>query len=950
MANSKNTIQNIPLTGQLCLNTLKTDVTQFEGYNEKNTTVFGGELTPLWKKKSEITSERESYTIYNSKGHSFTIKPRSPSDSRFCLWNNQTDKEVFGPYNNRNPGYLTSYDCPYTTKLELPSEAVWGGMFLLTKRELLEAYVDRAGLFYYRILAIGHEDGDSYPYWADKEIDKAINDVPWETKKLLTDVYSHTFKSYAITAKASYGELHLYILYTDLLREKLHLGAYLFRSNQEGGLDLFHQGNVIVPLDSNSHSFFGAQAPNPAILSVGANDTLYVAVTNQENGDISKVGVNEPLEFFKADFGQTGSEQWSSTILESDYFCPMTLYSGGSFSADTHFPKVSGVPGIEAETNSLNPYVAQKAFWFSTDIKNMTHFERVIPGQNQNYNNYFVTGHDGNGFIPGIMGTLPSDSASTVTYPYCFYLRDGHLTAITYGGIHISAPTSFSNNYVSTSLFQGSVAPCAGISYKSGNDWYFFAQLSLSGTRLFSRNTSQALKDGCVIDNRYILMLSSDSDKTFIFDIEKEQIVDVGSSLGYVNTGVPRGYDGATETTTCIYASGYNAGYTITGDSFIGFLENPTVMSYFPPELNGFAYSGGYRRGVQSYFGFGDTVQSAKYIGTDSEFMGTVYPIDPNGNVILPFALNNKIVNGFSNNDMIILNGVAYPMMYYNNNQKLYSYQLLAGIDGITGVFSLQGQRYLFDDNNIYTANFDNGVVSIVHPVCYKKSLVYLGSLPRAAIFYSFYNKTFYQFTGDAIVSKMFEANDINEIYSVAQNPATLSLWICSDQGVYVLSDNDMFKLEYNSHDVFFYKNKTNIVSADENGTTTSNIISFYKLEDGQTEQPIRLHTKYYGLGGELKATYDCWYIRLHNKDHKAGKLKLKVNTITNTSFETEEKTFDIEPSMYDGNDTIFIRYQPKYQSAVATQLELESDIAIYQISLGVNTTDAVAQQSKFNF
>ena len=53
---------------------------------------------------------------------------------------------------------------------------------------------------------------------------------------------------------------------------------------------------------------------------------------------------------------------------------------------------------------------------------------------------------------------------------------------------------------------------------------------------------------------------------------------------------------------------------------------------------------------------------------------------------------------------------------------------------------------------------------------------------------------------------------------------------------------------------------------------------------------------------------------------------------------------------MYDVNNQVYIRYQPKYQTAVAMQLELESDIAIYQISLGVNATDTVTQQSKFNF
>ena len=42
MANSKNTIQNIPLAAPLNMNMLKTEVKQFNGYNEKNSTVFGG--------------------------------------------------------------------------------------------------------------------------------------------------------------------------------------------------------------------------------------------------------------------------------------------------------------------------------------------------------------------------------------------------------------------------------------------------------------------------------------------------------------------------------------------------------------------------------------------------------------------------------------------------------------------------------------------------------------------------------------------------------------------------------------------------------------------------------------------------------------------------------------------------------------------------------------------
>ena len=60
MANAKNTIQNIPLVGNLNLNTLKTDVSQFQGFNNKNSTVFGGELSPLYKSYNDFGKQFDS--------------------------------------------------------------------------------------------------------------------------------------------------------------------------------------------------------------------------------------------------------------------------------------------------------------------------------------------------------------------------------------------------------------------------------------------------------------------------------------------------------------------------------------------------------------------------------------------------------------------------------------------------------------------------------------------------------------------------------------------------------------------------------------------------------------------------------------------------------------------------------------------------------------------------
>ena len=61
------------MNGTLNMNTLKTEVKQFEGFNEKNSTVFGGTLSPFFDKTTTLGNEDNSYTIFNSKGVPYTL-------------------------------------------------------------------------------------------------------------------------------------------------------------------------------------------------------------------------------------------------------------------------------------------------------------------------------------------------------------------------------------------------------------------------------------------------------------------------------------------------------------------------------------------------------------------------------------------------------------------------------------------------------------------------------------------------------------------------------------------------------------------------------------------------------------------------------------------------------------------------------------------------------------
>jgi hypothetical protein len=566
------------------------------------------------------------------------------------------------------------------------------------------------------------------------------------------------------------------------------------------------------------------------------------------------------------------------------------------------------------------------------------------------FSSKYLTGHDGNYYLPGIktMSSYPTDVVAPGWSNIQSYYLNGALYALSIMGRLISTPGSIKAN-------ECSVRSHESITCKNKDGiWQTFTYTDKADNYDFNYIINNFHK--ICINNRYIPILG----RYDLYDVETKKIIRVDlSSIDTIIPGIPDNGE-AIETTGLIYAAGFNVNYPISGIPFTSLLMNPKVMIGVPSNFVG-SWSGGRYHHWTSlvtnlcdiFYSLGDEVQSAAYQGGNSEFANTVYPIDINGNIIYPITWNSEVINGYSNNDLIKEDDTAYPLIYWNNNQKMYSYYLLSSMEGITGAFALQGQQYTLDDSNIYNVQFSNGLVQNVTTVCYKKNMQFLGTLPTSAVFYSKYNKTFYQFTGDNILTKMFEANDINEIKMVGQNPSTLSLWICTDNGVYVLSDTDMFKLDFEAEDIYFNEEKTIIVTdelIEDTHKWVENDISLYDIGDEAEEKPIKLATKYYGLGAELKANMDCWYIRLHNADHKNGKLKLKVNTITNTSFETEEKTFDINKNMYDVNNQVYIRYQPKYQTAVAMQLELESDIAIYQISLGVNATDAVAQQSKFNF
>lgn len=910
MANSKNTIQNIPLTGPLCLNTLKTDVTQFEGYNEKNSTVFGGELTPIRSKETTLGNKDSTYTIFNSKGEPFNFDLAHAS------------------VRDKNGTFLFNFSIPAELEDCAPADAYWYAFITGYKGDFIgQVYIDKTGKVWLRYTYSWNRAGSS-PSFSYSSI-----------AELLTKSYERLW-SFNIDLTSD---------------ELLSVDAKVYYNDSDGDDD-----GINFVMSFHTQTKYYICGFNNAFTS-RLNPWVYPSECWTLTGSLSNLTssaftVVSPVANSSNAFVSFVPFSGKKTVVGTEQATLLTITVSGHQITDARKEQVAyyynskgnqinlterPVTPAQATTKTIEVY-PEFAIMVCEDSSDRVNLN-IMPGLQ---GTAVHSGHDGDYFIPGVKSNDFKD-----------YYIDGSFYAATFLWRLIRQPGVLKLPFFYR-VNDGINTTDSAVSFKDENEkWHTYFNINTATQQAFNTDLfRKSFEKFAILDKRYVPYV--DGRKIGgLYDIEEKKFIK--ARLDYIDALIPYTLyvDPALPTTGVVYASGYNVNYPITNNPFIGHLMNPKVITDFPAKFNSTDPAYEYVKfwpnpnseRIEYFYSVGDNVQSAEYHGNNAEFDGTIYPIDSNGNIIYPITWESKIINGYSNNDLIKEGSTGYPLIYWNNNQKMYAYYLLSSMENIEGAFSLQGQQYTFDKDSIYNVQFSNGVIQNVNAVCYKKNMMFLGTLPTSAVFYSTFNKTFYRFTGDAILSKMFEASDIDEIKFVGQNPSSLSLWICTDKGVYVMSDTDMFKLDYDVTDIYFEESKAILVTE---GTTNwiENDISLYDIGDDATETPIKLHTKFYGIGAEMKATYDCWYIRLHNKDHKAGKLKLKVNTITNTAFETEEKTYNIEPSMYDSNDTVFIRYQPQYQSAVATQLELESDIAIYQISLGVNATDAVAQQSKFNF
>lgn len=341
----------------------------------------------------------------------------------------------------------------------------------------------------------------------------------------------------------------------------------------------------------------------------------------------------------------------------------------------------------------------------------------------------------------------------------------------------------------------------------------------------------------------------------------------------------------------------------------------------------------------------------------DSNLVNTTYLID---SLYYTPAITMEFKETYSNKNLVYYDKMIYSLRYYGDERKeKLIYPLLTQYFGIDDIFVIQGQRYFIQNNKIYSFSLtaDDEIMDSIVFITNIQGLEFKTNTTREAYFWSKNDSSLYIFNADNILRKAYTATEINDIYNAIYYPSLDATIFSTNIGLLCISDRfGMFVIPNDSvdpKDKLYLNTKGYITLFNDN----ESLIDYYNLwfiDSAWEKLPIKLSTKFYGLGSNLISITDTWYFRLfadkslYNDMNypRTGEIKLSVDVLTDRGLSTESKTINIDEKDWDSlTDTVYLRYQPKLQRGVGISINVESPFAIGY--LGVGTTPETLQLSK---
>ena len=338
-----------------------------------------------------------------------------------------------------------------------------------------------------------------------------------------------------------------------------------------------------------------------------------------------------------------------------------------------------------------------------------------------------------------------------------------------------------------------------------------------------------------------------------------------------------------------------------------------------------------------------DAVRQVKK-DNDLIYYNAVYPLYNTNYMMRGPSLFAEFVNSGNNQDYMIENDVGYQVLYENVEPMLLT-ATTGDIYGIESIFVIQSMPYAVIDGKIYSLSYLNGVYQGMDCIINVKGMKYIGSIPTKAYFYSPNNRAIYVFTGDANLTKVKDASAIDDIYYITFNSATQTIYMATNNGLYMLSDNSSYRQDWGTIDnvTFQTDGSSSVVVRTDDGYKLYRL--YYEDAEGRKTNKVILNTGLLGAGEGKVFTIDKYNINLFSDQRRNGKLQITSYVLQDNgqiAETTEEKTINSS----DWDDEFFckqIDYTPPKNRGVGIGLSIVSDFAITYI----NASATVGQETQ---
>lgn len=920
MANPKAQIYSIPLQGEgseINLTTYKTDISQFNGFNSKNAPFYGGTLSPMWYKKEDtistglyIAPNGDKYYVSNGNLYKNDVSVMSFSNEFFFSVIRDEDY-----YDYRSEDF-------YIKKRN--SSTVAGTVEYVLQTPYGSATVSRftqdgdVNTYLYKFV---HNEETLYCAIIDDEIHIFHSNSVDETRTISSNTSTYACICNAKTT-ADTDCLTFYV--------NGHIILYNYIS-LSGSVDLDYTSHV-----REENNF----------LYVGDNGTIYSYTYTSNNSPL--------LEFLRPDSQRLTLSSYQYTQLYrrvvADGSTEVADLTGLTSPKTIRKIKPTGMYFTQyREGNTLNNVNGHK-------VKNLYTFA-------------------GMGDLCGNITNFTKDSEDYINNPFGYATRRGKWRLLYNNGIIQNI------SYADDSYKRGTiVAPWFSISndkniYVEDDKVIFYSDELRKWTEVSL--LTYGVNKFTVVDNNYIIVNTTSFDNTYIISDNKiEHFADdwnnrIGPYIAEPFYGSPTAvhYLDDFDTAEVYVASAINPRYEITGSPFCSTIMNP--VSVRKTDIGGVDTSSKEKLNIANYGTLGHSpvdvyidMNYAYSVNVKSRWgellissydtfsnvllEGTTYPVDTSGNIFMNIPIIFEYIPSATNQDLVkLLGNIVYPISYYNNQLIfLISQNAENSIYGLTDSFVIQGQPYAIANNKIVRYTISNSVITEAVAVMDISGLTYISATPYQAIFWSETNRTFYSFTGDRLINPVFQADSITTVGNKCiYNPATGSVIIPTNLGLFFLGIDSQFILD-KINDVINIYLMNSAIAVVTTGYTY--YLSYNEVED-YTAWPIKLDTKFYGLGNNMLSINDTLYMMLFDDNPSKGQVKLRVTTLTNIGMTTEEKVINIKESDWDKiTNTYYLRYQPKNQRSIGASYHIESDFRIGSISIG-NKPDTI-QISNNNF